>query len=259
MSNTENALMLHFVWGQNNAYFTSFNRDLDEGDVVWTSVPEIALDFNKSQNGVENEFLELKMPFNVDPVSDIVNTIPTGKVSLKVYEFNTQLPTGKVLRYLLNIKQLKSNIEGKQRIVQMECSTVLENLNKPLGIPLGNYCPWRFGDTNCKKDISVLVASSTIESVIDNRITLTDKGFTADDFTRGSATVNGVKLLVLRHSSADQLIMANKIPLTYTGAAIDLQAGCSKRLEDCLKWNNTENFGGVGRKIPTYHPIFEIS
>jgi uncharacterized phage protein (TIGR02218 family) len=135
-------------------------------------------------------------------------------------------------------------------------------------------CPYKLGDAaTCKKDISALIRTSTVSSVIAGTTqfrgtagTWTSPPFADDYFKEGeiiwtSGANSGLVSPITAYTDATrEVILLIPTPFTIAvGDAFTAKPGCDGTRTTCIgKFSNLANFGGVGVFSPGSSPAMEV-
>lgn len=126
-------------------------------------------------------------------------------------------------------------------------------LNRQLNKKTSPLCPYKFGDSRCKKDLSGLTYNVSVSSVSSaNQFALSgnlsDGRLEAGTVTFTSGTNQG-NVADVKSFSNDLVTLYEPLPfLPEVGDSVTAVAGCKKTFDganSCSYYNNIENFGGI--------------
>lgn len=227
-----------------------------------TLVPSMEIGLPPNSGTLDEKPVTIKFPAGIDSFLDaLADGRPQAAVYLTLVEVSVpvgpidngteEVPLG---RYRL-VRAFR-NPEAQAGLIRLEFLSAKGRLNIALGIPAYPACAWTFGDKSCQATPATMQA--TIAGVDRKRIVFTDPdaAVLAGDWHRGTVSFGGLSLGI-RSWDGYEFELIREPPPAWNGALVTLREGCAKSLEACEAKDNVEHFGGIGLKIPAFHPIME--
>jgi hypothetical protein len=154
----------------------------------------------------------------------------------------------------------RRNVGGRSGVFEFELITTKDAVEATSGIPIFEECDNVFGDEfTCGFDFSSKIQTRTALAISGNLVTLSaNLPLVQVQWIQGSASAFGIRIRILDWNGADQLLLAERPPVDWIGASLELAPGCDGALTTCFSiYNNVRQFNGLGIGTPDYHPIFE--
>jgi hypothetical protein len=263
LSTNKLAFLVTYTWGwaPNVARYTSWDNDISHTAETFTS--DVTLDFScEPQHGsVQDATFVVTQSVFTQPLASMVRPYPHAPVRVKLEEVDPEQPTTRRLVFSGEITKTKKNPSGSRNLVQATVSGPRRRIAFPIGIPANTKCPWVFGDRNCCKDVEALHQVGTISSITGSTIVtagLAPPASPPNYWRWGWVDVDDLVIDVLEYGAGTSIKLKRVPPPEWVGRDdAKFYPGCGKTLDYCRAWDNEKNFGGIGIKIPAYHPVIE--
>lgn len=272
--------LVSFVHGGGRKDVTNWDSDYSLGGIDYESVPAMTIQLPENDGIFSQGQLSVQMPLDQD-INDFTNRFtnsqphaPTRVTVTEVIEPGAENPLASI-----NINTVfkgeaiegKRNVGGQRGIVSFQAlplKSILRTIS--LGLPCNHQCIHNLGDLGCKVDLTISNRRlfPTIASIDGSVVTVNNNGAipTGLDnrfFQRGFMTFEGLNVTIhdwFNEIAGDRLefFMMRRPPDNWVGGVATLFSGCDKSDEVCLnRYNNRENFDGIGYAVPAYHPQYE--
>lgn len=196
---------------------------------------------------------------------------PRVRVRLRevTFDIDTQTATALITLWTGFVEAVEVNPEGDEGLVEVTvgpCGGRTTNDPTPI---VADTCWKVFGDPKtCKANRGGVneIISTPIDALVGTKMTINQAVFTnAPPFfwQAGDVTREDLRIKIRSWSTGPDLYLAELPPASWipTGpltVAVRVRAGCRQILQDCRTFNNEENFGAPGRKIPARNVLFEL-
>lgn len=268
LSEKDTYTTVKFSFPEGSQTYTDWSSDVPGDDgLLYVSTPsmEVKLPINNGiLNNDDSAACQIILPRD-DFLQVLGGGLPFAPVHVTVREFIRSTTPGARSLALIPFQGRLTNsfltYQGKPGQVALSALPAKSRLNIPLGVPCDPQCGNTLGDANCKA-----IPFSDVGSVdaIDGKIlTITGLPLIVEDdrlFHRGFVSKGGLNMLIRDWRLAEQttFYMAKQAPDSWLGGAVTVVGGCDKSIQTCIaRFDNEENFKGLGIAIPPYHPILE--
>lgn len=253
--------LLKFTWGNANvARYAAWDDDVTVGGFVYESLPTIAIKPEAVQGGVDEKPWLVQMTA-ASPLDQIATGFPHAEVKVTISECAPDDPDNTVRTlYWGRLGKMNVNAGGRRGVMAFEVEGVrLMMRGKIFGIPATTQCAWTFGDKGCCVDVASLRETAEITAISGLGITLDALTTTTERYWhQGFAELDGLRIMIRSYETGLTMTLARRPPASWLNETIRLTPGCDKTIETCRnRWNNESRFGGVGYKIPAYHPVLD--
>ena len=261
LSHDQSYTKVSFDWTGGQARYTDWTSDLP-GDYV--SQPSIGITLPENSLTLEDSYAQFTLP-----IDDFVEWLTDGRakqtVDVTVQEVISH-PDGSYASTLLTtfagqVRRVVRNASRRSNVAKIIAVLDKARLDTPLGIPCTHQCPWTLFGAGCGLD-PVLYRVPLLVTDVEGKDVTVSADPSKDDhwFTRGVASALGVSLTVREWRSATPTVfrMIRRAPLDWIGQSVQFHAGCDKSDTMCdVKFGNKRKWGGIGKGIPAYHPLYE--
>ncbi len=278
---------LEFSHGSSPTFVRYVDEDEDvtfEGN-VYSAQPNFEIDLAAHTGFLEEDLTVVVMP--LDSFTELLsNGQPHAKVSIRivvVLESDTPgSPADQVLEMFKGTVTIAiRNYQRKAGRVGFKCATWKHDCARATGIPATKECAWRFqgygcvvpdgvgGFTSTVTPSSPATQAPTLLTISLNKVTvdavagapfLDLLGNPTNLFHRGFMEFDDLKIGIRKWATTTPLDfhMEKPPPDNWIGQVVTLHQGCDKSVDTCFaRYLNNKWFGGMGIRIPDYHPIFE--
>lgn len=258
------AVLVTFRWGLKNiACYTDWASNLTIPPVTFASLPRMEVNLNRIHGGAEDTEAFTILMDPVLPVGDLVKPTAFQTVHVTIEEMDPRDGTSRYVLAAGTVFKATLNPEGKTGMVRLHVYGPRARLRVPLGVMANATCNWTFCDRNCGKRAPLLREFATVQSVHRKRIRVTGHSTnTPSHWTYGFAMVDRLYITIVKMNMLDtvgQFYLKTYPPASWVGKQVYLLPGCDHQPDTCEnKWNNIENFGGFGVKLPAYHPQIDV-
>ena len=151
--------------------------------------------------------------------------------------------------HILMVRGIIGEVSMSNRRYKAEVRSFAQLLQQKLSTVTTKECRAVFGDSKCTKDLSGLTDNLTITAVTDKRQFTISSGrangfYNLGEITFTSGNNNGIKAMVLSHSSG-VIQLFESLPYSLAiGNTLTAVAGCSKTIDACKSFNNILNYRG---------------
>lgn len=191
---------------------------------------------------------------------------PFPETSVRVMMLERDLSGNSVLWHLFYGKSLRArrNPSGKPNVIQLEVGDLKTFLGKTAGIPQTPECEYQFGEQNtCQFPIATKTELATVTAIDQTVFTVSGLATHAHPYwEEGSFYFNGVEIKILSWNG-NEFTLAQLAPrawpdlVTLGQLIVTVSPGCNKKVSNCILWHNTVNWGGSGKAMVPYNPLFE--
>lgn len=256
------ALLVTFTWTDSSAKtvrFTDWTENIIDSSQTFTSLTPLSVKLPRQEGGVRDGRCVISMPASLQPGSFLSNGEKAPLVSVTVEE--TMWKSVIARRILFVGYCTRAKLVTSRELTELEFSTTKSKLEVPLGLPVIAECPWRFGDTTCGINLEAIKDLATITDVDGRFLTVSGLANNTDvgRYHRGFVQKDGVRIGIRAYKIANRIELFERPPASWEGSNVYVYPGCDKLPVTCLiRWQNIEQFGGMGWKMPARHPIFDI-
>jgi uncharacterized phage protein (TIGR02218 family) len=151
--------------------------------------------------------------------------------------------------HILMVRGIIGEVSMSNRRYKAEVRSFAQLLQQKLSTVTTKECRAVFGDSKCTKDLSGLTDNLTITAVTDKRQFTISSGrangfYSLGQITFTSGNNNGIKAMVLSHSSG-VIQLFESLPYSLAiGNTLTAVAGCSKTIDACKSFSNILNYQG---------------
>lgn len=257
--------------------FTDSTSDAtDEEGNTYTSVPSLEVRLPPMTGVLDNKPCAIEAPTGAHAFfSRVAQDAPCPVVTVNVREQITAYAGDTAYAGLAfeayhfhgRMSETVRNANGRSDSVRIEAVSLKGRMGVPLGVPATPECQWIFRQAPCGADAAAeLQEQTTYVTAIDGtELTTTGIGRpTLGDnlYERGYVLneIDGVTIdiRIWARATATRVVLVEPPPATWLGQLVRLMPGCRGTTADCAMWGQTGKFGGMGIKIPNYHPVYEI-
>lgn len=240
------------------------------------SVPEMEVDLPEVEGLLEEKDYLVRLPMD-DFLKELSSGLPHESVIMDIWEFSLAADPaqgGKELHVFHGqVLSTIRNKNGRSGIVELKGRLAKHTIDRPLGVPCNVHCIWTLGKGPCKANVAAL-HGFTIASITGKKVVVNEEvpGTLAsyDDyyFHRGFLRIKGgtagtegnyqVTIREWRQANPTTFYVTRQLPQRWVGHGVAISGGCDKTIETCrARWNQEENFCGLGYAIPPYNPNYE--
>lgn len=246
--------------------YTDYSSDVVGPDgETYTSTPTMVVGKIKLSGALEDPPVKITLPSDsfTDRLAGGYAHAPVAVTVFEVLEDQGRSSKEALVLFMGKVSRTRKNPSGAAGQVEIEAKNHKADLDVPLGIVIGNQCPWTFGDRGCGIDAIALAETGTVDSIDRKSLTLASPPatITPDKYWhRGYVELNGLRIGIRDWSAATSHVfqLVRDVPPDWLNEDVTIVPGCAKTYEDCnVKWSNAARFGGAGFAIPPYHPVFE--
>jgi hypothetical protein len=242
--------------------FAQYTIDAYYGIDLYTAMPELDIKMPEISAMLSDKTLLIGAPLKAGSgfFDSISSGIPFSEVTVTLYEriIGTQGEADITLKHYIGLVTKVSRNYQRPDWVQLEVASFKSRLMIPLGLPANVQCVWTLGGRGCF--ISVPQETGTMTVIAGKIVTITGLSGRADRFWhRGYVVKNGCRILIRDWVNGTSFTLTKEPPADWTGASVQVFAGCDKTIQTCrARFSNEEHFGGFGYAIPAYSPNYEL-
>lgn len=255
------AILLTFTWGSapTTQGYTSWSRDVAlPGGEYFSSEPSIEVSPGVIDGGVEDKPWKVQMEARL-PLNNLVRPSRFAPVTCRIEEIDPSDLSSRNLLFQGIIATTVKNKRNQPKLVEFQVAGLRTKLKIPLGVISSNECAWVFGRPPCCYDVVAIQQTANVTSIVnDTVITLDDLDVPLGGIARwaaGSVERDGLTIDIQSAIDETTLLLAEVPPPEWDGAPVLLTPGCDGALSTCRLYNNEENFGGMGIRMPDHNPL----
>jgi hypothetical protein len=244
----------------------------------YSALPAIEVRGLKNTGALDVGTITIEVAADAAGIADM--GVATGAPNPTLYlhlaeEITAYGPSGSATRTILHsigdyqLKRVYKNPDGRFGILRMDFTSVKDRMAVPLGRAATPACDLTLGDKTCLA--TVTPETATIAAISRHKITLTNPadaavvtGKPSGDapyWHRGVVTVGALSIGIRGWVDGSyDLELVEAPPSWWLGELATLRPGCARTPGDCAgKFSNLERFSGIGIKILSYNPQFEVT
>lgn len=261
---TPRALLVVFSNAAGVWRYTNWESDIEHDAFTFKACPLLDVQQKSEANGsLEDANFELRIDKSVAPVATLILPVKSPRTLVEIFEFYPA-DCSAVLVHSGLVGKVTSRPHDAYLSAAISIRGIKSLMRVPLGISCTSTCAWVFGDKSCKAcpgEFSFTDMQVRVDGWL-NRVTFTApaaEALSSGKFIGGILDIGGTTVGITKVISQvvfDYTVEVLEVPpLSWNGASGICTYGCDKRLETCRSvWNNEENFGGLGIKMPITDP-----
>ena len=238
--------------------FTDHDRDIRIGGVTYKSQQAINPTNieNKADLSVNNSELASVLATDAISESDVIaGKYRDAEVTIFIVDFSNPPET------LDNAQILQTGLVGEITLDSLGytfeiLSKVDTLLNRSSSKKISPICPYEFGDSDCKFDISNVTQSVTVasKSAGGGKLTFDEQlnagvsdvaNYSYGKVTATSGLNQGLSEYILKQLDSNKVELFKPLPyIIEIGDTLEIVQGCAKTATACKAYNNFNNFGG---------------
>jgi hypothetical protein len=256
--------------------YTNWSMDLPGlSSDGFASTPTMELDLPEMEGLLDEKDFSVILPSD-SFLEELSSGLPHEAVLMDIWEFTLASDPsqgGKEL-YLFRGQVLSTvrNKHGRNGMVELKGRLYKHVIDIPLGMPANVHCIWTLGQAPCQALVSA-IHGFTIASITGKKVVVTENipgtlaGYADYYFHRGFLRIQSgsgtegnyqIGIREWRVANPTTFYTVRQLPQRWVGKGVAIAGGCDKTIETCrTRWNQEENFCGLGYAIPAYNPNFE--
>lgn len=241
--------------------YTDLPEDLPNG---FQSATTMKVTLPKNTGTLEKKVCAIELPADTFMLR-LTNGIPHAPIFCVIQEIivphdpadNTTVLTP----FRGRLMKAKENPPGKPGMVRLTLQRPKSRLKVQTGLPVMHHCPFDPYGAGSQLNRVNFRALGPNDTIVGNVVTmLNDPGEAPGYFKDGYVEFEGLTIKVREWDDAKVYTLIEEPPASWAGAQLAIYAGSNHTIEDVRdKLGNEEHFGGIGYKIPPYHPSVEDS
>lgn len=233
----------------------------------FTSRPQMFVELPKNTGTLEKKECKIELPLDTF-TTRMTNGYPHAAVKVIVQEVLTPTDPSQQATLLTvfrgRVTHARRNPAGKAGIVRFLCEGPKSRLKARLGLPVMHHCPFDTYGPSSQLDRVNFRSQRRIDDITGNVITIDADPMVSPPnnwFKNGYIEFEGLTIKIREwDATVDPKIftLIEPPPIEWLDEFVNIFAGSNHTIEDVRdKLSNEEHFGGIGYKIPPYHPSFE--
>ncbi len=266
-SEKESFLLVTFTYGDPDAPTTALYTDWQEDYVGgFISTPNMEVKLPENTGTFEEKPCTIEL--TRDNFSGTLGSgIAHSPCYVRVREITRSLSGGPQASDLTvfngRVVSTVKNYQGRSDRILIRALPQKSRMEVALALPCNHHCIWTLFGRGCALSRAAFKVLGTISAIDGKQITTATAGITGKPdkyWHRGYVEYDGLRIGIQNWTLADatHLFLVRRPPDSWIGPTLDFYPGCDKTVETCIaRFNNEDQFGGVGYAIPPYNPLIE--
>jgi len=256
--------LLVVSWHTNEARYCRGTQAVIVSGDTYGAIPAIDVELPVIDGGVEDKPCKIRLPATTYPFADMIHHKGAEtEVTVMEADVNDLSLTPRVV-FKGTLSKVRTNWRSYNGMIEIELVGRKHFIkDAAIGIKCTDRCPLMFGDTVCGATPAFVTATVlSVDGTLIELVSLTNDSvkppWTSGRYTRGTVSLNGLKLMVREHKTGlKKLLLANPPPASWVGQVVTIKEGCDKTVLACKAHGREERFLGIGLAMPKYNPIYE--
>ncbi len=256
-------LRVTFTWDPTNTFQQQKYTDLPDAlPGGFTSVPAMKVKIPKITGTLEKTDCVIELPADTFSLR-LANGRPHAPIQVLVEEVTAPMVAGPATNILTLFRgrcmTAKENPAGKSGIVRIKARRPKARLQIATGLPVMHHCPFNTYGPGSQLVRASFVDIRRIDLIVGRVVTIdADPLEAAGWFKNGYMEFEGLTIKIREWDGTTGFTLMDRPPDDWLSEFVNIYAGSNKTIEDVRdKLSNVINFGGIGYKIPAYHPNVE--
>lgn len=274
MSEKEVIQLVEFTNDKESLFYTDWTSDYVYEGETYVSTPDMEVKLPVNDGLFTEQDCRVALPLSDDP-EDFTQTatcgLPYPPTHCTVREIIRPMDGGPQssvhVTFQGRLAVYRRNYNGNRKKVVLQSLPIKSRISTvALGVPCNHQCGNNLGDAGCKVNMDLHSSLVTITAIDGREVTINaaPQGKPDRYYHRGYFAFDGLHLGIREWRNAasggdeTKFFVVRRPPSYWLGKQVRVFAGCDKSPETCgSRFNNLENFLGLGFSMPAYHPNFE--
>ena len=262
-SSKDYALLLELQYGDSDsplyARYTNYTKSISYLGATFSATKGLAIRLPENTGTLDEKPVEIDLPL-VGFIDTLTKGYRHSPVFVKIYERTLTDSTETVrTRFLGRLRTSTRCPGGKQSLASLECVSWKALLDSAVSMTSDHQCENTLGDLGCKINLTPLKQPGLLATINGTEVTITGLPVaSAGYWHRGFIEYQGARISIRTFTTGTAFGLVQEPDPSWLGAIVQVTPGCDKGVETCRsRYNNEDNFNGVGYATPRYNPNFE--
>jgi len=242
---------------------TDFGSAITAG-LTYAPLEALEVRVRELQGGAEPDSFSVRLPAHVEPFRSCLDY---GDPSIEAFVYECDPADAAATRRLIvrgEATGSRVHASGAPGVAEITFETIRARMRVAMGFEISPYCRWRFGDTECGKNIAdytfgdrlTYASGRTLKAAVLNTVPNVGGLDLSSSWARfGYVERGGLRIPITGHTG-DTVTLRYAAPPHWLDRWVHFVAGCPKDKNACNeKFANGERFSGIGVATPTYSTI----